>query len=320
MSTTLGTVPGKHAPAEKHPEMGRRKPKPPPRNANAPVAAGASKINHQTSKRSDFMSDTLQTQASKFRLIWNAKFKNPSLKLVALAMANFSNADGTSIRPAIATVARMCLLSPKQTRRHIQELIAMCLLTLERGRISGGRIPTHYALNLKVLSSLNPAADGSVEEKIQPSHTGVSTLPPVTLNPPTDGSQPSLPTLPSNVGEGGVVPTAPSSTGLAHSRQIPAELRAELFDALVANGPGTSSRISALIDKAHTLVKAGHDINAMAEQALEAGWKRWPQPPPPLVPPVQKNRATARSRALLIDPGRDTRAAGRDYDLPGVKP
>ena len=295
-------------------------PKPPPRNANAPVAAGASMINHQTSKRSDFMSDTPQTQASKFRLIWGAKFKSPPLKLVALAMANFSNADGTSIRPAIATVARMCLLSPKQTRRHIQALVGMGGLTLERGRTSGGRIPTHYALNLGVLATLNPAADGSVEEKIQPSHAGTSTLPPVSLNPPTAGSQPSVPTLPCNVGEGGVVPTAPSSTGPAHSRQIPAELRVELFDALVANGPGTPSRISALIDKANTLVKAGHDINSMAEQALEAGWKRWPQPPLPSLPPIQKNRATTRARALLIDPGRDTRAAGRDYDLPGVKP
>ena len=295
-------------------------PKLPPRNKNAPVAAEASKINHQTSNRSDFMSDTPQTQASKFRLIWDAEFKSPSLKLVVLAMANFSNADGSSIRPAVATVARRSELSPKQARRHIQALVEMGVLALENGRTSGGRIPTHYALNLEVLATLNPAAYGSVEEKVQPSHTGTSTLPPVSLNPPTDGSQPSLPTLPSNVGEGGVVPKAPSSTGLAHSRQIPAELRVELFDALVANGPGTPSRISALIDKAHTLVKAGHDINSMAEQALEAGWKRWPQPPLPSLPPIQKNRATTRARALLIDPGRDTRAAGRDYDLPGVKP
>ena len=265
------------------------------------------------------MSGTLQTQASKFRLIWDAKFKSPPLKLVALAMANFSNADGSSIYPAVGTVARMCLLSPNQTRRHIQALIGIGVLTFERGRTSGGRIPTHYALNLEVLATLNPATVGSVEEKIQPSHAGTSTLPPVTLNPPTDGSQPTLPTLPSNVGEGGVVPTAPPSAGLGHSSEIPAVLRPELFDALVANGPRSPTRISALIEKANELVQAGHDINAMAQQALEAGWKRWPLPPRTTVPPAANKRTTTRARASVIDPIRDTRAAGREYNQPGVK-
>ena len=297
-------------------------PKLPPRNKNAPVAAEASKINHQTSNRSDFMSDTPQTQASKFRLIWDAEFKSPSLKLVVLAMANFSNADGTSIRPAIATVARMCLLSPKQTRRHIQALVGMGGLTLERGRTSGGRIPTHYALNLGVLATLNPAADGSVEEKIQPSHAGTSTLPPVSLNPPTDGSQPSLPTLPSNVGEGvRDVPSGRATPALGPFPEIPEYMNGEILAELMAERKDLN--LLEILKQAKRHHDAGATSAAIADGIhkllLNRHWRDLSVDVQSRQTSALKKRATGRPRALVIDPIQHTRSPGRNYKQPGVK-
>jgi hypothetical protein len=317
MTTAIGPVPGEVTPAEQHPELGGRKPKSPPRSGNAPVAAEAFKTKNQTSNQRDFKADASQSQASsKYPLIWNALIEPAPRKLVLLAMAHFSDADGTSIRPAMATVGRMCSLSPKQARRHVQALVEMDVLILERGRASGGRNPTHYALNLKVLASLNTPTDGSEDKKGQPSHVGTSTLPSVTLNPPTGGSQPTLPTLPSNVGEGEVVPTTPPSADVWHSIEMPKWLDAAALNKAMAINPKRDR--NALAETAieyraegvsadainAELASMGKRINAYKERLMLAR---------PIAPPASKKRATGRARALLIDPIRDTRAAGRDY-------
>jgi hypothetical protein len=322
MTTAIGPVPGEVTPAEQHPELGGRKPKSSPRNRNAPSGVEAFKITNQTNMQRDFNADGNQTQASKYRLIWDAPIKPAPLKLVLLAMAHFSDADGTSIRPAIATVGRMCSLSPKQARRHIQALVELDVLILERGRASGGLNPTHYALNLKVLASPNTPTDGSEDKKGQPSHVGTSTLPSVTLNPPTGGSQPTLPTLPSNVGEGEVVPTTPPSADVWHSIEMPKWLDAAALNKAMAINPKRDP--VALLETAieyraegvsadainAELASMGKRINAYKERLMVART---------IAPLASKKRATGRARALLIDPIRDTRAPGRNYKTLGVK-
>jgi hypothetical protein len=288
-------------------------PKSPPKNANAPVAAEAFKTKNQTSKQRDFKADGTQTQASKYKLIWDAPIPTGP-KFVLTAMAHFSNADGTSIRPAIATVGRMVSLSPKQTRRHVQALVEMGVLTLELERKSKGRTPTRYALNLEVLASLNPPANGSVDKKGQPSHAGTSTLPPVSLNPPTDGSQPTLPTLPSNVGEGGVVPTTPPEADVWHSGEIPEYMNGELLAELMAE------RKDLILLEILKQAKRHHDAGAnptaindgLSKLLLHRHWRNL-SVETPKAPATGKRRSVGRARALVIEPGRDTRAPDRDY-------
>lgn len=319
MTTANGPVPGEGTPAEQHPEMGGRKPISPPRNKNAPVAAEASKNNNQTSKRPDFKADGNQTQASKYSLIWDAPIQPAPLKLVLLAMAHFSNADGTSIRPAIATVGRMCSMSPKQARRHIQALVEMGVLTLERGRASGGRTPTRYALNMEVLASLNPPTDGSEDKKGQPSHAGTPTLPPVTLNPPADGSQPTLPTLPSNVGEGvRDVLSGRATPALSPVPEIPAYMNGEILAELMAERKDLN--LLEILKQAKRHHDAGAPAAAITEGLHKLLLNRHWRDLSVVTPPAIKKRATGRARALVIEPGRDTRAPDREYDLPGVKP
>jgi hypothetical protein len=301
--------------------MEGRKPKPPPRSGNAPVAAEAFKTKNQTSNQRDFRADGTQTQASKYRLIWDASIPTGP-KFVLTAMAHFSNADGSSIRPAIATVGRMVSLSPKQTRRHVQALVEMGVLTFELERTSKGGTPTRYALNLEVLASLNPPADGSVDKKGQPSHAGTSTLPPVTLNPPTDGSQPTLPKLPSNLGEGvRDITSGRASPALVPVPEIPEYINGEILAELMAERND--------LDLLEILIQAKrhHDAGASAvaiaqglhKLLLNRHWRNL-SVETPKAQPTGKRRTTGRKTALVIDPGRDTRAPGRNYDLPGVKP
>jgi hypothetical protein len=296
-------------------------PKPPPRNRNASGGAEAFKTKNQTSKRSDFKSDATPAQGAKYSLIWAAQIKPAPLKLVLLAMAHFSDADGSRIFPAMATVGRMCVLSPKQARRHIQALVEMGVLTLALERKSKGRTPTRYALNLDVLASLNPPVDGSDERKSQPSHAGTPTLPPVTLNPPTDGRLPTLPTLPSNVGEGvRDLPSGRAAPALVPAPGIPEYIDSEILAELMAERKDLD--LMEILKQAKRHHEAGASAVAIAEGLhkllLNHHWRNL-SVETPKAPPAVKKRTTGRARALVIGPMRDTRAPDRDYERPGVK-
>lgn len=286
--------------------------KSPPINTNAPGGAEAFKTKNLTGTRSDFKADASLTQASKYSLIWSVPTKPASLKLVLLAMAHFSDADGSSAYPAMATVAGMCSMSVKQARRHVQKLVTLGVLNISRA--SRGRVGTCYALNLEVLASLNPPANGRVGKKGQPYRAGTSTLPPVTLNPPTNGSQPTLPKLPSNLGEGEVVPTTPPEADVWHSGEIPEYVNTEVWVDVLAVRKDLNPRD--ILEQA----KRHHDAGAIPaaitdglnKLLINRHWRNL-SVETPKVPSIGKRRSVGRARALVIDPGRDTRAPDRDY-------
>lgn len=69
--------------------------------------------------------------------VWNSSLAGGE-KLVALALADWADDDGGSIRPSIATVARKCSLCESQARRTIRKLECAGILSVE-AYPSGGR-------------------------------------------------------------------------------------------------------------------------------------------------------------------------------------
>lgn len=260
-------------------------------------AAPTSKSNAASLKQQmDCTSPNASRQGvSKYSLIWAAAISPPATKLVLLAMANYSDSDGTNIRPSVATVAGHCGLSAKQTRRHIHDLIGSAVLvptaTPERA--------THtYKLSFSALAALRstPAHGSSPTPAHGSSKTAIYSHGCPNLLPPM-GAYPNDPDL--SQGREGAVPSGSVATPPTRGPSVglPGELRKDLFDALVANGPMNQSRIDALVEKAHELVGQGHDVNAMAQMAIECGWKRWGRPPAPTAPPKPYKRTTSRAGA-----------------------
>jgi hypothetical protein len=267
-----------------------------------------------TSTGANFSSPKASAQvASKYRLIWSAQIA-PIAKLVLLSMANYSDPDGTRIKASVSTFAGHCGLSAKQARRHIHDLqnIGVIVPTATPDRAAHTyrlHFPALVALQSTPAQGSSPTPTHGSSKNAIYSHGRPNLLPPM-------GDYPNDPDV--SQGREGYVPSGRASPALGPN--LPIELHKELFDVLVSNGPNTPSRIAALVKRAQELVADGHDINAMAQMAAESGWKRWGLPPLPKAPPAAKKRTTGRKTALLIDPGRNTRAPGRSYDLPGAKP
>lgn len=226
---------------------------------------------------------------TKFSLIWAARITPAARKMVLLAMANYSDADGTSIRPSVSTVARHCGLSPKQTRRYIHDLIDAGFLVTTA---TPDRAPHTYRIDFSTLqANQSTPVEGSSKSAIY-SHARPHLLPPM-------GDYPIDPDVSQGIW-GVTTPPGPSASPPplgAGSRKLPIGIDLILFDKLVKNGKNTESRIEALVEKAHELVKQGHDINALLNQAIERGWVAFPLPPRPTPTAKRTKRATSRTGA-----------------------
>ena len=250
---------------------------------------------------------------TKYSLIWAARIAPAQRKLVLMALANYSNADGTRIYPAVATVAANCGLGINATRHHIHELANSKLITVVK--LSTQHWPTVYALNLQAISALPKCvalSKTSTPEVVGPeclstpdlghqhSSFGDSALhksgaypkhPDVRKGGPPSGSSASPPTL----GDG--------------CQELPKELDPCLFDLLVANGRNTRGRVEALRERARELVSQGYDVNALAKQSIERGWTGFTTRPEKTNLPKRSrsavNRSSAKAKALGLGEGAD---------------
>ncbi len=82
------------------------------------------------------------------------KWGSPSRKLVALKLADTANEDGTSIYPALQTVADECELSKRQVQRTMSEFRADGLLVLVKEGGSGPRDTTAYRFDMTMIGKL----------------------------------------------------------------------------------------------------------------------------------------------------------------------
>lgn len=86
---------------------------------------------------------------------------------------------------------------------------------------------------------------------------------------------------------------APPAAAAPAEVELPEGLDRGLFNDLVANGKPTAGRVRELARQAYALKAQGHDVDAMARQAIAQGWARWPLPPLPLKPkPPRMGRAS----------------------------
>ena len=135
---------------------------------------------------------TLPPAKSKFSLVWEADIP-AAPKFVLMALATYGNADGTSIRPGLPTVARKCGdVTVRQVSRHIQTLLAMGVLKLVRPAVQ--HYAAHYALCFKTLSAL-AMPEFRVDISVRPESPGWTFMAPRVDVYGTQGGHISPPTL-----------------------------------------------------------------------------------------------------------------------------
>ena len=114
--------------------------------------------------------------------VWQLEL-SPSEKLVALAMADHCHDDGGEARPSRATIAKKCGFSERQVIRHIQKLVSLGVIVLDRAA-------THYRTNVyrfilpddfgvvksgaKAVTNPVDSADSGVTSKVNPHDSGVT--------------------------------------------------------------------------------------------------------------------------------------------------
>lgn len=79
---------------------------------------------------------------------------SPRLKTVAAALATFGRDDGTSIRPSLNRVARMCGRSERRVQAAVSDLQTLGVLVVVRRH--GRSRPTEYRLDIGRLLALEP--------------------------------------------------------------------------------------------------------------------------------------------------------------------
>lgn len=94
----------------------------------------------------------------------------PQLKSVILALANYAKDDGTSCRPAMATIAAWTGRSVRRTQLAVQTLRHLGLLTVTRPRAR--HRPTEYALVLARLEALPSLRRDPWQLEMFPAETG----------------------------------------------------------------------------------------------------------------------------------------------------
>ena len=253
-----------------------------------------------------------------FHRVMSTPIKPAGAKLVASVLAVWALDDGVvTKRHSFGFIGKCCDLSPDQAARHIKALISAGLLTVLKAPTQ--RDGAQYAIQIGALMPLADHFKHLDRGGIHAPSEGASTPPegghPRPLRGGVDAPQPQ-PTKNGNVfGGGGVAPTGSVAAPppLGSPRNLPGGLRQELFDGLVANGPTSQSRIDALVKTAGELAAQGHDINVMAQMAVESGWKRWGRPPDPSAPTKANGRTTARKTASVVPSVDNTRTPGR-YD------
>jgi hypothetical protein len=98
-------------------------------------------------------------------IVWESSLGPPSLKLAALALADWSNDEGGSLHPAMRSIAKKVGVSKSQAQRLVHTLVEMGLLSViaNAGGGAPGETP-HYQLHLDAISRLTGSthATGSV--------------------------------------------------------------------------------------------------------------------------------------------------------------
>ena len=224
---------------------------------------------HNPQSQNDSSADGVAAQATldpfeRFRAVWAACVTPAGRKLVLLALTDFANADGTGIRPAVATIAARCNISPKQARRHIHDLVELGVLRPTRE--ASQHRPAVYSLNFQTLSAL-PHMGGlgcasTPTHDPQHSHGCPSALPPMGVNPGNDPGK----TTP----RGGLVSSGSAFGG-------PKGVNSTTWNKWVKKTRPDADELVDLVKRGEELHADGANLDALVQQALDNNWRHWPR-------------------------------------------
>lgn len=95
-------------------------------------------------------------------LVWESAIVPPSLKLTALALADWSNDEGGSLHPAMRSIAKKVGVSKSQAQRLVRTLVDMHLLSVVANANGGapGETP-QYQLHLDAIAGLTGSASAT---------------------------------------------------------------------------------------------------------------------------------------------------------------
>jgi hypothetical protein len=100
--------------------------------------------------------------------VWDAPIKPASLKLVALALADWSNDEGGSLHPSMSAIAKKTGVSRCQAQRLVQEMKSAGVLSVVANKFGGnpGATP-HYLLHLDLIKGWrgSTGATGSADAR-----------------------------------------------------------------------------------------------------------------------------------------------------------
>lgn len=254
-------------------------------------------------------------------LAWATPIKPTGLKLVLLHFADRADDNGGSLYPSMADTARRCDISRAQAQRHVKALVTAGLLSVVANAKGGPPgATTRYRLQIERLGQPAPGtgstgATGSVDaadgyhpcgEGVAPMRqTGITGDTLTTTNHHEHGGR---------VVEGACAPPPPGAGSAPHPW-----IDSDAWRALGEHRPDLN--MSEVLKAAEYYHGQGVGETAMTaalqslrfnkhHKALSPTRVR-PAPSPSTAKP---KRATARKTALVIDPGRDTRAPGRNYE------
>lgn len=92
-------------------------------------------------------------------VVWDAPIKPASLKLVALALADWSNDEGGSLHPSMAAIARKTGISRCQAQRLVQDMKAAGVLSVVANKFGGNPgVTPHYLLHLDLIKGWRGSA------------------------------------------------------------------------------------------------------------------------------------------------------------------
>jgi hypothetical protein len=118
-------------------------------------------------------------------LVWRHYRKGGNHKLILLALADYANDQGGSIRPSLSTLAAKVGCSPDQTRRVLRELELVGLIETTANRFGGANKATvHRRILLDRLKALPPCVGATRTDGADATRTPCVDATPCTSAPP----------------------------------------------------------------------------------------------------------------------------------------
>jgi len=201
-------------------------------------------------------------------MVWKYFNRGGSVKLIMLAMADYSDDLGGSLYPSISAIAKKTNVSESQARRIIHGLINEGYFTVIANEYGGHKGQSrHYKFNLELLCT--PSIDATPCISATPSIDARKPLAPVRTTPGMDATLTTIepPIEPS-------ISTATQNIELPIPDFIDKDLWESFLDLRKSiKAKNSPIAVKALITELKKLRDAGHNPVEVINQSIRSSWK-----------------------------------------------